>query len=337
MLNWMRPCGQIMVYIACPYTRVDVGANVHRSNREWDALFDLGLVPVNPLWSHYQHLGRPRTWDDWMRYGEEWVRRSDVTLRLSGESEGADREVELTRRLGKPVFYSRGALAAWALRRPYWQNWCHSDLGMQRFAVCGLGRHGKGTAAKYLAQHYGFPYLQSTSEAAAEVVFLTLRERYGYATVQECWNDRAAHREEWGRAIAYFNGDDPCRLYTKMVRDGNTIIEGIRRRDELRACVDRGVVDLTLWIDASLRCGRDDLSCEIGPGDCDVVIDNNLDESSLHEQLSYFAKDAGLRRTDHGPGTGQDQGRTDGAVSDDSAAQGVRAGEAAGTEGRAAP
>lgn len=326
MLEWMRPHSKIVVYLACPYTRGDVGENVCRANREWDTLFDLGLVPVNPLWSHYQHLSRPRTWDAWMAYNEEWVRRCDAVLRLSGESVGGDREVELARSLGRPVFYSREALAAWAFGRPHWVNETARRYVPGSLAICGLGRHGKGTAARYLADRYGFVYQQSTSEAAAELVFGALRDRYGYETVEQCWQDRAAHRDEWALVIDDHNRDDPAALYREMARKGNTILEGIRRRDELEACWG-DVVEMSLWIDAGLRVGGEDQTCEIQPGDCDVVIDNNLDQWALREQLDLFAAEAGLaRRSDDGPRPGQDQGGADGAVSDDSAAAGGPAG-----------
>lgn len=294
MLNWMRPYGKIMVYIACPYTLGDVGGNVHRANAEWDALFDLGLIPVNPLWSHYQHLSRPRTWDEWMTCSEEWVRRSDAVLRLTGESVGGDREVELARSLGRPVFRSSEPLAAWAFGRPFWTNAALRGCQPGTLAICGLGRHGKGTAARYLADHYGFTYQQSTSEAAAEIVFHALRDRYGYETVEQCWQDRAAHRDEWALVIDDHNRDDPAALYRAMVQHGNTILEGIRRRDELVACVERGLANLTIWIDAGLRVGTGDVTCEIQPGDCDVVVDNNLDQAALYEQLDLFASEAGL-------------------------------------------
>ena len=104
------------VYIASPYTQGDVGINVRTQHELWDLLFNLGFTPIAPLWSHYQHLHQPRAYLDWMEYDTEIIGRCDVCLRMSGRcdalgyvesrSNGADAEVALFTKLGKPVVYS---------------------------------------------------------------------------------------------------------------------------------------------------------------------------------------------------------------------------------------
>jgi hypothetical protein len=111
------------VYIASPYTRGDQAINTRFQLRIWDALFDSGVIPIAPLWSHFQHLHNPRPYADWVAYDNEIIRRCDACLRLSStdeatgyrqhESSGADAEVRLFKSLGKPVFEDFYDLLKW--------------------------------------------------------------------------------------------------------------------------------------------------------------------------------------------------------------------------------
>jgi len=122
-----------LVYIASPYTHGDVGINVHFQCRMFDELLREELVvPLVPLWTHFQHLLFPRTYQDWVEYDNAIIERCDACLRLnvryfcpsihhSGppliyeekKSKGADAEVELFKSLSKPVFYSKIDLYEW--------------------------------------------------------------------------------------------------------------------------------------------------------------------------------------------------------------------------------
>ena len=114
------------VYIASPYTKGDQALNVAFQMRTWDNLLSLGVVPIAPLWTHFQHLAHPRRYQDWIDYDNELISRCDVCLRMAAavgvqgggvyyqnESLGADDEVAFFLRLGKPVFYSITELEAW--------------------------------------------------------------------------------------------------------------------------------------------------------------------------------------------------------------------------------
>ena len=123
------------VYIASPYSQGDPGINVRFQLQAWDELFRSGLViPVAPLWSHFQHVAFPRPYDDWMAYDQAIIERCcDACLRqyawcaytrnygdlpiepyTQEESAGADREVALFKKLGRPVFTSVLDLYSWA-------------------------------------------------------------------------------------------------------------------------------------------------------------------------------------------------------------------------------
>jgi hypothetical protein len=119
MTNILRP----WVYIASPYTRGDQAINTRFQMRIWDCLLDIGVTPIAPLWSHFQHLHNPRPYRDWAEYDNQIIRRCDACLRLAAtdeetnyrqhDSTGADAEVLLFQSLGKPVFTDFRGLMAW--------------------------------------------------------------------------------------------------------------------------------------------------------------------------------------------------------------------------------
>lgn len=100
------------VYIASPYTKGDVAVNVRVQLETADELMTRGYSPYVPLLTHFQHLHKPRPYEDWCRQDDDWIPCCDYLLRLPGESIGADREVKLAERLGIPVVYSIEELPA---------------------------------------------------------------------------------------------------------------------------------------------------------------------------------------------------------------------------------
>lgn len=113
------------VYIASPYSKGDVAMNVHFQCKIFDQLLtDNKVLPVAPLWSHFQHLLFPRPYEDWINYDQEMLQLYDCCLRLEAnlpkqnytqdESTGADAEVSSFVRMKKPIFYSIDDLYAWA-------------------------------------------------------------------------------------------------------------------------------------------------------------------------------------------------------------------------------
>lgn len=113
----------ILVYIASPYTRGHQASNVRTQLMAWDAMFDMGVSPVAPLWTHYQHIFTPRSYEEWTEYDNAIIDRCDACYRSGSncpvtgykqyESDGADTEVKRFTDAGKPVFYSLLALQEW--------------------------------------------------------------------------------------------------------------------------------------------------------------------------------------------------------------------------------
>jgi hypothetical protein len=121
---WRKP----VVYIASPYTKGDVAINVWFQCTIFDELLADGRVlPIAPLWSHFQHTLHPRPYREWIEYDQALLHLYDCCLRLcatngalgyeQSESSGADGEVSAFERMGKPVFYSVDELLMWVTAR----------------------------------------------------------------------------------------------------------------------------------------------------------------------------------------------------------------------------
>lgn len=105
------------VYIASPYTKGDVAGNVRESFLVADELLQWGYIPFPPLFSHFWHFLSPKSYETWLSLDLEFLSRCDYVLRLSGESEGADKEVSFARSRLKPVFYSMQELLDYDRRK----------------------------------------------------------------------------------------------------------------------------------------------------------------------------------------------------------------------------
>lgn len=117
-------CAKPVVFIASPYSKGDPAINTHFQCQIFDKLLTEGKVlPVAPLWTHFQHLIFPRPYADWLAYDQALLRLYDCCLRLDAvhiatgyresNSSGADAEVETFRKMGRPVFYSIESLYEW--------------------------------------------------------------------------------------------------------------------------------------------------------------------------------------------------------------------------------
>ena len=112
------------VYIASPYSQGDPAMNTHFQCKVFDRLLEDGKVlPIAPLWSHFQHTLFPRHYQEWIAYDQALLRLYDCCLRLSAslperdyeqaDSSGADDEAQAFRQSGRPVFCSIDDLYHW--------------------------------------------------------------------------------------------------------------------------------------------------------------------------------------------------------------------------------
>src|SRR5690606_30083610 len=83
---------------------------------------------------------------------------------------------------------------------------------LPKLLVVGHMRHGKDTFAEILRDHYGLKF-ESSSQAAADIfIYEALKDKYGYKTSEECFEDRVNHRQEWYEMICEYNIEDRARL-----------------------------------------------------------------------------------------------------------------------------
>lgn len=92
------------VFVAGPYTTGDVAINVRDAYEAATQLADLGFAPFVPHATHFWHFLFPRPYEFWLKIDAQFLPCCDAVLRLPDASNGADKEVELARNLGIPIF-----------------------------------------------------------------------------------------------------------------------------------------------------------------------------------------------------------------------------------------
>lgn len=159
-----------------------------------------------------------------------------------------------------------------------------------RLALIAPGRSGKSHAAQWLAANTPLRYTQSTSQAAAAVVYADAAMRANYQSVDECWGDRHRHRQAWRTIILSYNCPDKTRLYREML-DDNDILDGIRCREEFEACREARIFDVAVWIDRDVP---EDPSLNITPEMCDARVNNHGELAEFEENLGLLCEQYGI-------------------------------------------
>jgi len=96
-----------LIYIAGPYTEGVWEYNIRNVIQAAEKVYNAGHVPFIPhtmttLWA----LLHPKSKDEWLEIDLEVLSRCDGIVRLSGESEGAEIEVEFAEENNIPVYES---------------------------------------------------------------------------------------------------------------------------------------------------------------------------------------------------------------------------------------
>ncbi|WP_437708315.1 DUF4406 domain-containing protein [Sorangium sp. So ce448] len=116
----MQPAQPLMILVAGPYRSgtgddpVLIAANVRAMNDMAVRLFRAGHLPVLGEWFALpliEHAGSRQIGDEIFNeifhpVARRLVARCDACLRIGGPSKGADEMVELSRSMGKQVFFS---------------------------------------------------------------------------------------------------------------------------------------------------------------------------------------------------------------------------------------
>ena len=117
----------------------------------------------------------------------------------------------------------------------------------KKLLIIGHMRHGKDTVAEMIEDYSGMSF-KSSSEMAAEIfIYDKLKNKYGYNSFIECFEDRMNHRAEWHDLICEYNIPDKARL-AKEILKYNDMYVGMRSQDEIQKCINDGVFDLIIGV-----------------------------------------------------------------------------------------
>lgn len=118
---------------------------------------------------------------------------------------------------------------------------------MNKILIIGHNRHGKDTVAEFIEEFTGMSF-KSSSEMAAEIfIYDELKDKYGYTSFMECFEDRMNHRSEWFDMIKEYNKFDKARL-AKEILNHNSMYVGMRNQEELDKCIEDGVFDMIIGV-----------------------------------------------------------------------------------------
>jgi hypothetical protein len=162
---------------------------------------------------------------------------------------------------------------------------------MVKIAIVGPGRSGKDETASLFKKHSILRYNHSTSYQALDIVYEKMITEHGYAGFykdkEECFADRANHRNLWAHIITEYNKEDPTRLYKKHLEDSD-ILTGLRKRKEVQACVEQGLIDLVIYIEnTAARFNSGDQTIDFDGHDSvvDIILSNNSTLSVLEKRI----------------------------------------------------
>lgn len=159
-----------------------------------------------------------------------------------------------------------------------------------KLLVLGHKRHGKDSFAELLNEMYGLTFKSSSQSAADIFIYDGLKEKYGYKTPEECFEDRMNHRAEWYEMIKDYNKDDRAKLAKGILATSNCYV-GMRDRGEIEECINQNLFDIIIWVDASKRLPLEDSdSFNIDISCADIIIDNNGDYNTFKEKVRRVGK-----------------------------------------------
>ena len=165
-----------------------------------------------------------------------------------------------------------------------------SELKNNQLKLCIIGsaRHGKDSMAEILRDDFGMTFESSSQSAADIFLYDLLKDKYGYNTPEECYEDRMNHRQEWYEAICEYNKDDKARL-AKGILERTGCYVGMRDRDEIKECIKQELFDLIVWVDASDRLPEEPAtSFNIDKSCADIIIENNGTYEEFYEKVLRF-------------------------------------------------
>lgn len=151
----------------------------------------------------------------------------------------------------------------------------------KKLLVIGHGRHGKDTVCEILRDKYDYSFESSSQFCSKLFIYNNLKNKYNYATEEECYADRHNHRAEWYNAICDYNEVDGARLGREIFKE-HDIYCGLRNKREFFAMKNTGVFDYCIWVDRSDHLPPEGIdSMSLTHWMADYTIDNNSTLSNL--------------------------------------------------------
>lgn len=141
--------------------------------------------------------------------------------------------------------------------------------------VIGQAGHGKDEFGKIIEKLFGMTYLSSSEYMLNRGVFDFIWEHEGYSNRSHFWLYKDKYRPQLFKAILEYN-DPGCRLASEIFETAHCYV-GMRSRKEFQSCVDHGLFDHVIWVDAFDRLGdtETESSNELRITDADHIIKNN--------------------------------------------------------------
>ena len=144
-----------------------------------------------------------------------------------------------------------------------------------KILILGNARHGKDTLAELFNKYFRLTFMSSSQASADFFLYNQLKDKYGYTTSEECFEDRVNHREEWYQAICDYNKDNRARLAQDILSRSDCYV-GMRDKEEFKECVKQKLFDIIIWVDASKRLPLEPgTSFNINMSDADIIVENN--------------------------------------------------------------
>lgn len=169
-------------------------------------------------------------------------------------------------------------------------------LEKPKLMIVGHGRHGKDTVCDILVNDYDFHFISSSRFCSQHFIFDRLKDKYGYKSEEECFEDRHNHRTEWFELIKEYCTPD-ASLLGKEIFNQYDIYCGLRNKSEFNSMKNQKVFDYSIWVDASDRLPPEDSSSiTVEPWMTDFVIDNNTENFdvlrlNVHHLINRLLKD----------------------------------------------
>ncbi len=163
-------------------------------------------------------------------------------------------------------------------------------MKLPKLCIVGSARWGKDSMAEILEEYFELKF-KSSSQAAADIfIYDALKEKYGYNTPEECFEDRVNHRSEWYELICDYNIEDKARLAKDILKHTDVYV-GMRDSREIKECIKQNLFDLIIWVDASDRLPQEDKSSfNIDKSDADIIIENNGTYDEFKEKVIRLGK-----------------------------------------------